>query len=502
MIIVAINKNQLKQSYMDGIEFIIKNIADVIMELDSELAVVFISPKIYDVSGYRSTEILGNSILDYVHPEDHQKLKKSLREVIKTEKNISLDFRLKHKNGNYVPTSFKCALVRLNEKIVPMAVLSENVDQRRFEVELKEYVEKYENLVQYTSDIIAEIDMKGIIKYVTPQVYDVTGEKPEFFLGKKWTAFASSNIDDVKKLLHPSQPVDEIEFDYETVHIRNQSKIWLEVRGKRFTDRQGKKRDLIIARDVTEKKKAEERLKKAFEKESFYKKLFTHDINNILHIIQTSLSLFTLFQNDSEKAHELTHLVKMMKEQIVRGTLLVSNVRRLSEIENQYFTPESVDVCDALRSAIKFVKEGFQNTKIDINVKFDGNLFFAQANELLANVFENIIMNAVKYNDNPLVEISIKISTESLEDVDYVKIEFLDNGIGVPDEKKEQIFQEGNASLKGGKGMGFGLTLVKKIVESYRGRVWVEDRVKGDPSSGSNFIVIIPKQISCNYNKK
>ncbi len=487
---------------MDGIEFIIKNIADVIMEIDSELAMVFISPKMFDISGYKSEEILETSILDHVHPEDVLELRKKLKKVIDSKKCISTNFRLRHKDGHHIHVSLKCALVRLNDKIVPMAVLSDLTVQREYEQELKEYVEKYENLLQYTSDIIAEIDMKGIITYITPQVYSVTGEMPEYFVGKKWTMFASSNIKEVKELLRPSQPVDEIEFEYETVHVRDQSKIWLEVRGKRFTDNKGEKKDLIIARDITEKKKAEEKLKKAFEKENFYKNLFTHDINNILHIIQTSLSLFTLFQNDSKKSDELENLVKMMKEQIVRGTLLVSNVRRLSEIETQYFTPESVDVCDALRSAIKFVKEGFQNTKIDINVKFDGNLFFAQANELLVNVFENIIMNAVKYNDNALVEISIKISSESLKDIDYVKIEFLDNGIGVPEENKKQIFQEGNASLKGGKGLGFGLTLVKKILESYQGKVLVEDRVYRDPSQGSNFIVLIPKQTSCKYNKK
>jgi len=41
--------------------------------------------------------------------------------------------------------------------------------------------------------------------------------------------------------------------------------------------------------------------------------------------------------------------------------------------------------------------------------------------------------------------------------------------------------------------MGLGLSLVKKIIEKYHGKIWVEDRVKGAQSKGSNFIVLIPE---------
>jgi len=43
------------------------------------------------------------------------------------------------------------------------------------------------------------------------------------------------------------------------------------------------------------------------------------------------------------------------------------------------------------------------------------------------------------------------------------------------------------------RGMGLGLSLVKKIIESYHGQIWVEDRVKGDSTRGSNFVLLIPE---------
>ena len=75
----------------------------------------------------------------------------------------------------------------------------------------------------------------------------------------------------------------------------------------------------------------------------------------------------------------------------------------------------------------------------------------------------------------------------------YFKIEFSDNGIGVPDDRKKVIFQRGNRELKGTKGMGIGLSLVKKILEIYEGKIWVEDKIEGDYTKGSNFIVLLPE---------
>ena len=101
-------------------------------------------------------------------------------------------------------------------------------------------------------------------------------------------------------------------------------------------------------------------------------------------------------------------------------------------------------------------------------------------------------MNAVEHNENPKIEIFIDIIMELIENKNYIKMEFKDNGIGISDYRKKSIFEKGIRKDQRSKGMGLGLSLVKKIIDSYNGKIWVENKVKGDSSKGSNFIVLIP----------
>ena len=71
-------------------------------------------------------------------------------------------------------------------------------------------------------------------------------------------------------------------------------------------------------------------------------------------------------------------------------------------------------------------------------------------------------------------------------------MEFIDNGLGIEDRRKKNIFQRGFNQDKSIYGMGLGLSLVSIIIDKFNGEIWVEDRIKGDYKRGSNFIIKIP----------
>ena len=107
------------------------------------------------------------------------------------------------------------------------------------------------------------------------------------------------------------------------------------------------------------------------------------------------------------------------------------------------------------------------------------NNFFVKANALLQDLIVNILVNAIMHNENEIIEVQIKTSKYNLNQTHYIKLEFIDNGIGIPDDRKIDIFitrEEEENKFR----TGLGLSLIKKTVESYKGKIWVEDKVKGD----------------------
>jgi len=255
-----------------------------------------------------------------------------------------------------------------------------------------------------------------------------------------------------------------------------------------------------IVLDITDRKTTEEALKlsekkyqEAFERASFYKDIFAHDINNILQVITSSAELISYHLDDSEKLKDIDNIANIIRRQVQRGAKLVRNVRTLSQLDDSESLLEPIEGMSVLKNSIKFIQSAYSERNVEVKVDTFANMFSVRANELLQEIFDNILINAIKYNENSPVDIQIKITKKKSENENYIKMEFLDNGIGVQDNKKKVLFKEGYRHLKRSKGMGVGLSLISKILKSYNGKILVEDKVKGDYEKGSNFIVLLPE---------
>ena len=230
----------------------------------------------------------------------------------------------------------------------------------------------------------------------------------------------------------------------------------------------------------------------AYYKSKCLEGLFIHDISNLFQIISNSIELCGMLLKEEGVSESTAEYFQMISQQLTRGKKLIRNVRNLSDLEEYEMRLEPIEVFSELKKALNFSRNSFPKREIEIKITSEHTSLYTLANEILCEVFENIIINAIKYNKSNPVQIEIIISKVEAQYENFVQIEIKDNGIGINEERKETIFQEIHLNRDHSKGMGIGLSLVAKLIRIYSGKIWVEDRIKGDSSMGSNFIILLP----------
>ncbi|MDR5657448.1 HAMP domain-containing sensor histidine kinase [Halodesulfurarchaeum sp. HSR-GB] len=140
--------------------------------------------------------------------------------------------------------------------------------------------------------------------------------------------------------------------------------------------------------------------------------------------------------------------------------------------------PNQVDLRATLERELDRADSEFPDAKVTV----DGSLpsLQVQANQMLHSVFRNLLTNAVQHNDKDIPEITVSVEPHAKR----VVVRIADNGPGIADEQKDEIFGKGEKGLDSA-GTGLGLFLVQHLVTRYGGAVRVEDN---DPA-GSVFAV-------------
>ncbi|MFX1376745.1 MAG: PAS domain S-box protein [Promethearchaeota archaeon] len=495
-------KNDLRRPEM-GYFNLINSILDVIIELDLDLTITYINDQVYDVYGYSTEEIIGKKCIEFIHPDDVPKTLDAIKKGIKTKLVISIEIRLRHKSGTYIPTFTKGQLVENHNQSKIVAVLRDITEIKETEHKLMESDQRYRKIIESIEDGYFEVDIKGNYTYVNDYISKFMGIPKNKLLGNNFAHFVDKDtVKEVFKIFNQVYNHNLPKGTFESQVIRNDGEKrtfegWFYLK----YDSNGKKVGFYgFTRDITSRKEAENKLKESEEKyreaygrAELYKDLFYHDINNILTNIKLSIDISEKYIDEIGKEKDIKDLYSLIREQFGRGTKLISNVRKLSNLESLEHSLKSFEVTKSLKNTIRFINKSFQTKNLNININTTEKKLFVTANELITEVFDNLLINAINYNENPTKDILIKLSREIKNDINYIKFEFIDNGIGILDEKKKLIFQERFSKDRGSKGLGFGLTLVKKIIDHYKGEIWIENRVAEDYTQGSNFIFLIPE---------
>jgi signal transduction histidine kinase len=219
-----------------------------------------------------------------------------------------------------------------------------------------------------------------------------------------------------------------------------------------------------------------------------YLDILNHDIEKLTRAITTYSELLLMKPDLPEQFRKYFESTLNNSKSIID---LIANIRNLSHLENNTFEIKNVDVFKMLAEAIDIVQQNNPNREIKINQSISESEVIVRSNDLLVFAFVNIISNAIKFENGR--DLVIDISHSPYDNGAYWKLEFKDNGPGVPNDLKERIFCDFEVGSQYKHGSGLGLAVVKGIIERSGGKVWVEDNIINDQLKGSNFVILIPK---------
>ncbi|MFX1298169.1 MAG: PAS domain S-box protein, partial [Promethearchaeota archaeon] len=476
---------------------------DIIFETDADLKLTYANPIAFKKFGYTQEEFeRGLYIYQMISPKELERARERLGIVLRGEMGVPQDFLVRIKDGSEFYARIYVAPIIKEGKVAGIrGVVSDISRRKQVEEKLRESEEQFKMIAEQSLMGIV-ILQDDIIKYANEAttniseypVQEILTWPPNYFINLVHPEDAAFVMDQARK--KQAGELDVVTHYYYRLQTKSGNLKWISQYSKSVTY-QGRIADLITMIDITKRREAEEDLREsekqfreAYNRAEFYKDLLSHDISNILQSILFTAESGLLMLDDKKN---LVKRLNDIKDQIKRCGKIVSDVRKLSKLEKGEPALHSVEIFDVLEKSMDLIKK--KTPRKEVHVKFDSfdQKIHVQADEFLRDVFDNILDNAVKYNNNQIVEVLIRITKMQKDTTSYIKVEFMDNGFGIKDSSKKAIFARGYREDKNVSGRGLGLSLSLQIIKGYSGQIWVEDRVPGKYKEGSNFIILIPE---------
>ena len=216
-----------------------------------------------------------------------------------------------------------------------------------------------------------------------------------------------------------------------------------------------------------------------------YSDILAHDISNyhqaILHGLEIALLEIT---PDEMRKRALGDAYLAL----IDADRLARNVRKLGQIdadEIRDFYP--MDLVTNINDSFIRLTKAFRSPDVVLNLESDEEECFILANDLLQDIFLNLFRNAIEYSGKG--RINVRIARTNVDKSSHWEIRVIDFGPGIPYELRDSLFDR---YMKGARGSGLGLSVVRALTNLFNGSIRIEDRVEGDFSQGSVFVLRFP----------
>lgn len=307
----------------------------------------------------------------------------------------------------------------------------------------------------------------------------ITGYDPSETLGRN-CRFLQGDDTDPEKVAQMRNAIDNRESVQVT--LRNYRKdgtlFWNEITLAPLPNSEGEITHYVgFQQDATDRKRFEQTLKSQRDNLEVLNQMLRHDIRNELQLVVGRAELLREHVPEDGPDH-----VDTIATAARDAVALTHTAQNLSEaMLNSESSLQPMLLSTVLREEIDDVASGFEDAAI--RVKGDIPDIKVAADEMLNSVFQNLLRNAIQHNHKARPQVTVSTA----RDDGSVVVKVADDGPGIPDALKSEIFTHGEKGLESD-GTGIGTYLVKTLVERYGGDVWIDD----NEPEGTIFSVQLP----------
>ena len=480
--------------------------------INSSKKFTYVNQAYADMLGYSIDEIIGRSPFDFTPAEEIVRLQKQeqLREKGETSQ---YEITLLHKNGSKLRVLLTgVPILKNNQFDGSVAIINDLTVMQKLQKEMTETSARLKTLIsKLNSGILLEDQNRKIL--TTNEEFCSIFQiplSPEELIGIDCSASAQESkhlvckpdefVERVEKIVAQKVFVsgDEIEFVDGTFFERDFIPIF---KGKEYLGH------LWEYRNITEKKKSELSLIKAKEEAEESRKMKQKFLANMSHEIRTPmngvLGIIHLLKNTNLNDEQSNYLeiLQDSSEYLLR---IINDILDFSKIDEDKLLlfNKPVQLKSLIENTFETLRSQIGSKKIKTQLRgleiFDEPLLTDPVR--FKQIIFNLLSNAIKFTEEGEVEIFCEKIWDTEKSLRF-RISVIDSGIGIPDEKKEHIFEAfeqayDDTTHRFG-GTGLGLNIVRELVLKMGGEIWLESEV----GKGSTFIFELELQYSEKENE-
>ncbi len=361
---------------------------------------------------------------------------------------------------------------------------------------------KFKNIFKKSPIMMFSLNSQAKVIEANNKLLSVTGYSKHEIIDNEFNIILNNSADNILNSINSMNEDNSIE-DYETiVKCKNGAFLTVLLDINKYYNDNGDPVWLCVLRNITdqrlisrERENLIKRLELSYEKAREANKLKTEFLAIVTHELKTPitsmLGFSEIINNDNTLSNEIRNIGSVIKRSSKKLLEILSEIIELSMIEagKVQNNKETFYAKDIINDIYSFISDLLDSKKINFRVENFANFKIFSDKHKLRQIFYNVINNAIKYTDEG------NVILKNISNMNEYVFQIIDSGIGINKDKESIIFEmfrqaEDVFRRKYG-GVGLGLTISKKLVESLGGKIWFNN----NDAQGCTFNLSIPRDI-------